>query len=211
MTTRIRETEVSIPDGTLPGRALATNADILPSQMQLQSNKELSVPFTDLRVWDAMHTLLPAAGANDDLGLVTGTPGTDAPQVSTGDVKALGATSRKAAFEYVVPTNWADGESLELIIRAGMSSAVADTSAQLSIAAYRPDGDGAVGSDINQTSAQNMNSATAADFTFALDPASVDPGDRILIVVTIAINDGATASPVIGLIYDIRRNLDLRG
>ena len=50
---------------------------------------KFAVPLTDLRVWDAIGSLLPSAGANDDLGLYSGTFGTDAPKVSTGDLTDL--------------------------------------------------------------------------------------------------------------------------
>lgn len=211
MSTTIREVELRIPDQSLTGRSLSPNAEIEATQMKQQANKLLSVPFSSLRVWDALHSNLPAAAASDDLGIATGTPGTHAPKISTGDLKGLGSTARKATFEYEVPANWDNNQSLELVIRAGMQTTVADTSAQLAVAVHLPDGDGAVGASICATSAQDMNSLTPNDLIFAITPSSVSPGDKLMVVITITVNDGATATEVTGIIYAIHRRLDLRG
>lgn len=71
-----------------------TKANVL-ALAELQS---FPIPLTDFRVWDAMATDLPSAGANDDLGLVGGTFGTATPSLRTQDCKTLTNSNRARAL-----------------------------------------------------------------------------------------------------------------
>lgn len=190
-------------------RDLSDQADIRPSQLQQQSFQSHQVLLSDLRIWDAMNTLLTTA-ASDDCGIATGTPGTDSPFVTGGDVKDA-TTTRKFAFELAVPPNYDDGFNARIRLRAGMRTTVASSAATIDIEAFRPNGSGGVGSDLCVTSAQSINSLTPGNFDFDLSVSTLDPGDKIICIVTISVVDSATATAVIPAVYDIRGMLHTRG
>lgn len=201
---------IDIPNASLPGSVLAANAEIQPTQLAQRSNQIAPIPFTNCRVWDAMATMVVGTPASDDLGLVTGTPGTHQPKLSTGDVKAS-STSRKVAFELEVPSNYDDGQTFTLRIKAGLETTIADTSCTIDVSAYKPSGTGTVGSDLVTTAAQSINSLTSADKDFVIDESAIDPGDKLIVIVTIATVDAATATAVTACIYSITRRCDTRG
>lgn len=206
----IQQVTLDIPDNSIAGRALSSAAEIATTQLAQRSFQAHPVSLTSCRVWDAMATMVVGTPASDDLGLTTGTPGTHAPKLSTGDVKAA-TTTRKVAFELEVPSNYDDGETFQLRIRAAMETTVADTSATLDLQVYKPDGDGLVGSDLCTTAAQSMNSLTKANYDWTIDASAIDPGDKLICIVSIAVVDSATATAVTGCIYSIIRRADLRG
>lgn len=211
MTRIISDTILRIPQGIFTSEDLSARADILHTQLKQRATQEESVLFTDCRIWDAMQTLLPGTSSSDDLGFTTGTPGTNAPYITTGDVKALGAISRKLAFELRVPDNYEAGETFQVRMRAGMLTTIADVTATIDLNVYKPDGAGAVGSDLCSTAAQSMNSLTASDKDFTVTAGALNPGEKLICVATIATNDAATATAVIANIYSISRRCDTRG
>ena len=87
---------VTVGGSVLPG--------ITRANMIQEDFAAYAVRFTDLRVWDAYQTAIGTAGS-DDLGLSTGgTWGINAPYISAGDLKAAGATTRRAhGFAVVLP------------------------------------------------------------------------------------------------------------
>jgi hypothetical protein len=210
MTTTLTGTSIEIADGSIPGRALAAVLDLATSQLAQRTFMAYPVPFTSCRVWDAMHTMVVGSAAADDIALITGTPGTHAPKLSGGDCKAS-TTSRKVAFELDVPANYDDGETFQIRIRAGMETTVSDTTATVDLQVWKPSGTGTVGSDLCTTAAQSINSLTAADKDFTIDASAIDPGDKLICVVTLAVTDGATATAVTPAIYAITRRCDTRG
>ena len=172
--------------------------------------KNVRVPLTDAHTWDSLAVNIPAAGANDDLGLVTGTAGTNAPSLQTGDIKTTSST-RKAGFLVRVPDGYKAGGTLTLRLSAGMVTTIADTSCALDVEAWVPDyanADGTVSGDLCETAAQSINSLTFADKDFVIDDDAAGhvlaAGDIIQVVVSIAYVDGATGTAVIGCVRDIQ-------
>ncbi|GIW81489.1 MAG: hypothetical protein KatS3mg105_3296 [Gemmatales bacterium] len=169
------------------------------------------VPLTRCRVWDALHTNLPGTPAADDLGLVTGTLGTDAPRIETGDLKAAGPTTRYCRFQVALPEDYEAGETINLVVYAGMRTTVADVSATLDAEAYLVNKTtGGVGSDLVTTSAIDINQLNPAKRTFTINPSGLVAGDLLDIRLAIAINDAATATAVIGVIAAIELHSDRR-
>ena len=207
----LNQVSLTIPDNSLPGRTLSATAEIAKTQLAQQTLQPEPIPFALCRVWDAMQTNTPGTPATDDLGLVTGTPGTDAPMLSDGDLKAAGATTRKVAFEMSVPYDYDDGETFEVRFTAGMETSVADVSATIDLQVFKPDGTGAVGSDLCTTAAQSINSLTPNDYDFTIDGSGIDPGDKLICIVSVAVNDAATATAVTAAIYGMTRRCDTRG
>jgi len=166
------------------------------------------ITFDAYRVWDAPQTVIPGTPANDDLGLIDNTFGTAAPTIETGDLKAAGATSRKTRFQFAVPVEYVAGQTITLRANAGMKTTVADTSATLDVECVRQ---AAADTDICATAAQSINSLDAADKDFTITPTDVVPGDILDVVLTVAVNDGATGTAVIGQINTVELLLDIKG
>jgi hypothetical protein len=201
---------LQIPDRSLTNNDIAGNANIEPSKLGQRVLAESIIPLTQARTWDAVASNLPASASSDDLGLVSGTWGTNPARITAGDVKALGPTTRRLYLAIPIPANYEDGETIQLQIRAKMETTVADASCTIDAEAY-VGADGALGSDLVATAAQSMNSLTAAAYNFAINATGVDPGDLLEVRLSIASNDAATATAVTPAIYSIALLCDTRG
>jgi len=190
-------------DGALPS---VNRSDLVQDDAQ-----EYAVPLTDLRVWDALSSLLPASSSADDLAIDTNTFGTDAPSVNTGDVKASTVT-RYARFLFGLPPEYQDGETVQIQVSAGMETTVADGSATLYVECYKHDREGDDGdSDLCSTAAQSINSLTAADKTFTITASGLTAGDILDIRLAVAVTDSATGTAVQASIFAVEMLLDVKG
>jgi hypothetical protein len=199
-----------LPPEVITNYTIAGNADIATTKLAQRALAESIVPLTQARTWNAVATNLPAAAADDDLGLVSGTWGTDPARITAGNVRTLGATTRRLYLAIPIPANYEDGQTVQLQIRAKMETTVADVSCTIDAEAY-VGADGAVGSDLVTTAAQSMNSLSAAAYTFTINATGVDPGDLLEVRLSIASNDAATATAVTPAIYSIALLCDTRG
>jgi hypothetical protein len=199
-----------LPPEVITNYTIAGNADIATTKLAQRVLAESIVPLTQARTWDAVASNLPASASSDDLGLVSGTFGTNPVRITAGDVKALGATTRRLYLAIPIPANYEDGQTIQLQIRAKMETTVADVSCTIDAEA-RIGADGAVGSDLVTTAAQSMNSLSAASYTFTIDATGVDPGDLLEVRLSISSNDAATATAVTPAIYSIALLCDTRG
>lgn len=169
------------------------------------------VNLTALRVWDAFHTNLPGTAATDDLALIGGTFGTSPPLVQAGDLKAAGATTRYARFSFTLPECYDEGETVKLVISAGMKTTIADTSCTLDVECYRHDKISGISADLCATAAESINSLTFADKSFTVTPTSLEKGDVLDVRIAIACNDAATATAVTPTIANIDFAIDIKG
>jgi len=187
----------------------------VPAQVRTSVLKQTAdvvhpVDMATLRVWDAYNTLLPGTAAADDLALVGGTFATAPPTVQAGDLKAAGATNRYMRFAYVVPELYEEGETAGLRMSCGVVTTVADTSCTIDVEAYRLDKITGISADLCTTAATTINSLTFGDKLFAFNPATLVAGDVLDVRVTIACNDGATATAVTPTIASIDRICDIK-
>lgn len=165
------------------------------------------VPLTDLRTWDDLAVNIPATAANDDLGLITGTAGADAPQVEGAD---FGQTTeaKNTAFVFELPPEYVAGETITLRIRALMK-VISDDVCQLDAEVYRQ---AAPTVDICGTTIEDINSAVAADIDFTITPTDCVAGDLLNIILYVTGNDNATAgADVTAVIERIQMLLDIKG
>lgn len=172
------------------------------------------VPLTDFRIWDAMSTNLTAAGS-DDLGLTTGTFGTAFPYITSGDLNAAGAITRRARVLIGVPDNYVPGQNFFFTVEAGMLTAVASVSATVDVELYSYNGStlvNGIAGDRVTTAAQSINSLTFGAYQFTVNGASValEPGELLDARVTIAANS-ATASSHFAVIGSVYLELPIRG
>jgi hypothetical protein len=201
---------IVLPPEAITNYTIAGNADIATTKLAQRVLAESIIPLTQARTWDAVATNLPASASSDDLGLVSGTFGTNPARITAGNVKAIGPTTRRLYLAIPIPANYEDGQTIQLQIRAKMETTVADVSCTIDAEAY-VGADGAVGSDLVTTAAQSMNSLTAAAYTFTVNATGVDPGDLLEVRLSIASNDAATATDVTPAIYSIALLCDTRG
>jgi hypothetical protein len=208
---------VSLPGDLIVAGDIRLNGSLTPpvakaNILALAEMQAFPIPLTDFRVWDALQTLLPGTPSSDDLGLVGGTFGTATPSVRTEDLKAAGATNKRARFLVQLPWEYVSGQSVSLRFMAGMITTVAGTSATLDCEAFKlqDDPDNAIGSDLVTTSATSMNSLAFANVDFVVSPSGLSPGDILDVRVTMAINDGASGTAVIGGISSVKLLCDVR-
>lgn len=170
------------------------------------------IKLTDFRVWDAMQTLLPGTPTTDDLGLIGGTWATNTPSIRSEDLKALGATTKRARVQVQIPWEYQSGEAIAIRFKAGMITTVAGTSATIDCEAFKQqaDPDDAMGSDLVTTNATTMNSLVFSDIDFSLNPSTLSPGDMLDVRVTIVVTDGASGTAVIAGITSAKLLCDVR-
>jgi len=185
--------------GDLLGVAGAGNGNFIQTA---SATGNRNIALTNLRAPTALVTPLGATGSSTIIGLVTGTVGTNAPQLQSADSKAASQTP-KAIFEYVLPDDYVAGNPLTVRCNAGMKTSIADTSATLTVEAFRDAGDGTVGANIGPA-AQSINSLTEANKDFVITPTTLNPGDKVIFRITFTIVDAATGTAVIAVINDIR-------
>lgn len=170
------------------------------------------VRLSDFKVWDNQASNLPNAGAADDLGIYTGTWGTHAVKLSSGDVKAAGAVTRRAAITLQLPVEYVAGESIKIRVSGATETTVADVSSTVDVEAFLVGRDGTIdGADLVTTAAQSINATAFADKDFTVDPTTLAPGDELFIRVTLASNDAATVGAVQPSIGAVELLCDIRG
>ena len=178
------------------------------SQLTEDALQSYAVPIPEFRTWDALSTALPVgAGTNDDLGIVTGTLGTDAPMLQTADAK-VSTKTQYALIEFPIPPEYVDAGDLTLVLNAGMVTTVSDGTAVVDAQVYRQ---AAPTTDICATAEQSINSLTAADKSFTLTATNVVRGDLLIMRVKIAITDTATLTAVIGALKRVTLKMDVKG
>jgi len=157
------------------------------------------VPVTEFRVHDALGLLLPDTPANDDLGIASGSFGTSAPYLTTGDVKAAGCTRYARVLRPVMGKP--NIQTAKVRVNAGMVTTVADGSAKVDVQAYRQ---AAPAVDLCQTAEQSINSLTAADKDFVLDVSNLAKNDVLDIRIKVVVADTATETAVIAVINQVQ-------
>lgn len=202
--------EASVKDEVIKDRHLHPTADIQRTKLTQRALVSFPVNLLDARVWDAVQTVLPATGGTDDLGLYTGTFGTSGNRIKTGDVKAAGAVTRRCRFFIPLPDGHEAGEDVQIRCFAGMETTVADVSATIDVEAYEVQADGTLSADLVTTAATTINSLTLANKDFTLTPTNLAPGDVLDVRVSIATNDAASATAVIGALAHLILRCDVR-
>lgn len=149
--------------------------------------------------------------ATDELQVVGGTVGTNAPSLQTEDLQDVGATNRYRRFLVPLPSNYVAGETVVLRFAAGMITNAADTTATLDVECYKSDEDNTVSADLCETTVQSMNNTVFADLDFVITATALSPSDMLDVRIVVAVNDGATSAEVIGCVAAIKRLCDTQG
>ncbi len=202
-------TTMTLAANSVTNATVDAAAAIGRAKLALETKKYL-IPLTDLRVWDAMQTTLPGTGAADDLAINGGTFGTSSPTIRTDDVKASN-TTRRARFLVALPAEYDSAGTVTIRASAGMITTVSDTTATIDFEVYESNKATGIGSDLCATAATTINSLTFGDKDFSVTSAGLVAGDLLDVRMTIAINDGATATAVIGAVGSLELLCQVRG
>lgn len=197
--------------GTIVAPEDSIAAQLWTSILRQRDDVRFPVNFAALRVWDAFAANLPSAAAADDLGIINGTWGAAPPLIQAGDLKAAGATTRYLRFEVCLPECYVAGQTVSLILSAGMKTTVADVSCTVDLEVYKRDKISGISADLCATVATTINSLVFGDKTFLITPATLSPGDVLDVRLAIACNDAATATAVIPTIAAIDLACDIKG
>lgn len=146
-----------------------------------------------------LHEMRKTAAYKDVLADTPGTSllglGDAAGTVLTGTTTNGGSTAtanESAGFFFRLPKSYVAGGAVTVRLRAKVSVARA-VSATCDVVAKRIDGDGAAGSDICATAAQNLTTSYA-DYDFTVTPTTLVPGDLLLVDVYGIANDTGGSS-----------------
>ena len=175
-----------------------------------ENNVVHSIDLTSCRVHDSLVTNLPGTAANDDMALITGTPGTNAPTLQGVDFGGA-STDEKCSFIFSLPIEYVSGQSVTLRAHAGMLTTVSDGTATLDCECWSDDGDGTVSADLCATAAQSINSLTLADIDFTITATSLTPGMNLQFRLSFGGSDTGNAGVMIPTITKISVLLDCRG
>ena len=200
-----------LPANTVNNAAIAPNSDITRTKLAQVPLATYPIDFNSCRVHDDGGSLLPIVAAADDLAIDEGVIGTNAPRLRTGDLKAVGATTRYARFLIPLPMEYEDGETVEIRVSGGMLTTVADDSAVVDLQVYELDRIGGVSADLNETVAQSINSLVLADVDFTITAAGLIAGSMLDVRLAVTVTDAATGTVVEGVIAIVERRCDTRG
>lgn len=208
-----------VDEGSLKNREIASDADIDRSKLATDS-KKFAQRFDSLKIFDSTSDArLPFTAASDDLAMVLGDSGSGEPTASTAgdsiqtsDAKAAAGQTQKARFTFHLPPEYLAGGTITLVAYAGMITTVSDTTATIDFEVFHKDPtDYTHGTDLCTTSATSINSLTLAAKSFTITPTGLIDADELSVLMTIAINDGATGTAVIGVVSQLYWLLQVKG
>ena len=189
-----------------------TKANVL----ELAELQAFTVPMSIWRKADAAEYQTFLAGADqatDDLSLVGGTFGTNAPSLQTDDFGGnLQADPYYARGEIQLPAEYVAGQSIEIRFHAGMLTTVADQSCTVDVDVYKSDEDSTSTGDLCDDAAvsDNMNSLVFADIDFTIAPATLSPGDLLDVRIKVTADDDGDAGEMKACIGSIQLLCDVR-
>ncbi len=207
----ILEGPVSLPALEVGDAQIPAGADIDPDKLAQRVLAAYPQKLTDCRIHDAFQTLLPGTPSSNDLGLIGGTFGTNHPELKTGNMAAGGNVTWYARLQIPLPPNYEDGQTVNIVVKGGMEGSVADVVSLVDIEAYQQDGNGGISSDLCATSAQSINSTTAAEKSFTITPTNLVAGDVLDTRLSVIVNDAATAASVVAAVGSLTLKCDTRG
>ena len=181
-----------------------------PRATLVEETKEYPIPFTSCRRDDELHTSLPAVATSAIAALVTGTPGTNAPTIQGFDPGGTTAAS-KFAFEFTLPPEYVAGAAASIRVKGKTTTSIADVSCTIDWNVYRDAGDGTVGADIMAASAFSINNTTAVQSDMTISASTLNPGDKIIVVGTIAGEDTGNVAAIVPTLFKIGMVLKIKG
>ena len=191
---------------------ISENANISPPKLGIIT-REFVIPLSQGRQASGASALqlLPNTPTGTHLGFDLGTWGTNAPKLTTGDVK-VSSTNRYGLWEINLPYHYEDALPVTLRVSSRMNTTQADTSANVDCVAYLADEEGGIeGTDVCQTEAADMNTTDVTTTDFVLNPTNMEKAGTIWARVGIEVVDGSTGTAVIGQLLNMKLICHCRG
>jgi hypothetical protein len=120
----------------------------------------------------------------------------------TGEAANNNTKTDDAIAEYVLPSWYVAGTDLTVTVNAELTGAGTPGTKTAQIFAYRTAADGAQGDDIGPAVASAITAA-GADIAFAIDGATLNPGDRVILKLEVVLQETAV-SDLTALVNSVR-------
>ena len=199
--------QIVLPPGSVTQTAVANGA-IGRSQLAEVSLAQYSLHPETWTVHDS-SAALPTSAAADDLGLASGGFGTASPSLQTIDFKA--ATTTAYALRVVeMPPQYASG-TVQVRVRAGMLTTIADDNCTVDLEAHKLNGDGAVAADLVTTAAGDVNSLSKSTHDCTITSSGLVAGSLLDLRLKVVGTDASTGTTVQATITNVLLLLDIRG
>ena len=167
------------------------------------------IPLSAFRKKARLDVSLDSSPSAPDLGTIDNTFGTAAPTLETESQQTNGGEAiHNARFQFPVPIEYVNGQTVTIRVNAGMRGGTADTHANLDVVCVRT---AAANTDICATAAQSINNTTAANKDFTITPTNVVSGDILDVVISTLIEDMSSSSGIYGQIKSVEVLLDVKG
>lgn len=200
----------SIGAGVVRDSHLAADAALTLTKLAQRPISVFPILLTDWKQATAMQTNL-GTPASTDLGIASGTYGTVTPYISAGDLKAAGATNRKARCRVALPGNYDAGETVTIRAVAATQTHVADVSCTLVFEVYLITAGVYPAANLVATSATTINSTSPVTVDFQVTATTLTPGAELDIRMSIACNDAASVTAVLPSVFSTQLLVDTRG
>lgn len=177
------------------------------SNLITDSTAIYELPLTSFRVHDAYQTNLPGTALIDDLGLTSGTYGTDVPTMRSEDLNGDGTAASYARTSFTLPPEYLSGGTITLRIYADTQAGAASVDAQAFLASKT--GIAISGSDLVTTAATAVTTTFGAK-EFTITPTSRVAGDTLDIRLAVIGTTSVTANTIVR-IPNIEMVLQVKG
>ena len=198
--------QIVLPPGSVTQAAVANGA-IGRSELAEVSRAQYSLNPETWTVHDS-SAALPTSAAADDLGLASGGFGTASPSLQTIDIKA--STTAYARRVVEMPPQYASG-TVQVRVRAGMLTTIADDSCTVDLEAHKLDGDGAVAAALVAPAARDINSMSKSTHDFTITSSGLVAGSLLDLRLKVVGTDASTGTTVQATITNVLLLLDIRG
>ncbi len=160
-----------------------------------------------------LEIVLLGYDATDDLDVVRGALGTNAPSLQTENLQDVGVKWRYRRYSVTLPPEYVAGETVVIRVKGGMVTTVADTTCFADINCYLNEEDDSVSADLCTTTETTINAliATPTTVDFTITSATLSPGSVLDVRVGVEVTDAAAGAEVIGCITKLSLLCDTRG
>ena len=160
----------------------ATDGNLKATEMTLVESVD-----TDLRL-QSFHL-----GAGGTAGtMVNGTFGTGRKRIE-GQIANVSSATTEISVECILPTTYEPGAAITMLENVRLSADVA-TAKTIDMEVYKLGSDGeASGGDLCATASQSITTTDAA-YSFTITPSGLNPGERLMKIIRIFLNDSGGSS-----------------
>lgn len=203
--------KASPTDASVNTTHFTTAAAIKRSKLAQDTLRRYPIPMYSARRHDTFSTLLASVAGGDRVA-IEGNVGTSPMYISGGDINNAGAVNRYARFLVAMPPAYDARSTVNIVANAGMITQIADDSSNLDFSAYKCDRFGVgISADLISTAAQNINSLTFAEYTFAMTTTSLHAGDMIDLRLELDMQDDNPSLTVEARVGALWLECDIRG